>query len=53
MTWNYRVISHPSWNTWDKEGERIYKIHEVFSDETGIIDILQKVANLSESRKKI
>jgi len=37
MTWNYRVISHPSWNTWDKEGERIYKIHEVFSDETGII----------------
>ena len=37
MTWNYRVISHPSWDFGSDEGAREYKIHEVFSDETGII----------------
>ena len=37
MTWNYRVISHPSWNFGSDEGAREYKIHEVFSDETGIV----------------
>ena len=37
MTWNYRVISHPSWNFSRDEGSREYRIHEVFSDETGIV----------------
>ena len=37
MTWNYRVISHPSWDFGADEGAREYRIHEVFSDETGII----------------
>ena len=37
MTWNYRVISHPSWNFNRDEGSREYRIHEVFSDETGIV----------------
>tara|TARA_B100000575_G_scaffold143782_1_gene114747 strand:+ start:42 stop:293 length:252 start_codon:yes stop_codon:yes gene_type:complete len=37
MTWNYRVISHPSWDMNREKGERVYRIHEVFSDETGII----------------
>ena len=37
MTWNYRVISHPSWDMRDGKGARVYRIHEVFSDETGII----------------
>ena len=37
MTWNYRVISHPSWDFGTDEGAREYRIHEVFSDETGII----------------
>ena len=37
MTWNYRVISHPSWDMRDEKGARVYRIHEVFSDETGII----------------
>ena len=42
MTWNYRVISHPVWHFEADEGAREYKIHEVFSDETGIVDTLQK-----------
>ena len=37
MTWNYRVISHPKYMWDNKKGEREYRIHEVFSDETGII----------------
>ena len=37
MTWNYRVISHPSWDFSGDKGAREYRIHEVFSDETGII----------------
>ena len=37
MTWNYRVISHPSWDFAGDKGAREYRIHEVFSDETGII----------------
>ena len=37
MTWNYRVISHPSWDMSREKGERIYRIHEVFSDENGIV----------------
>ena len=37
MTWNYRVISHPVWHFEADEGAREYKIHEVFSDETGIV----------------
>ena len=37
MTWNYRVISHPSWDFNGDKGAREYRIHEVFSDETGII----------------
>ena len=37
MTWNYRVISHPALGLPEEEGNRIYKIHEVYSDETGII----------------
>ena len=37
MTWNYRVISHPSWDFSGDKGAREYKIHEVFSDETGIV----------------
>ncbi len=54
MTWNYRVISHPSWNTWDKEGERIYKIHEVFSDETGIIGYsAEGIAPFGETKKEL
>ena len=37
MTWNYRVISHPSWDFNGDKGAREYRIHEVFSAETGII----------------
>ena len=37
MTWNYRVISHPVWHFEADEGAREYRIHEVFSDETGIV----------------
>ena len=37
MTWSYRVISHPSWDMRDEKGSRVFRIHEVFSDETGII----------------
>ena len=37
MTWNYRVISHPSWDMRDEKGARVFRIHEVFSDETGIV----------------
>ncbi len=37
MTWNYRVISHPSWDMSREKGERVFRIHEVFSDETGIV----------------
>ena len=37
MTWNYRVISHPSWDFNGDKGAREYRIHEVFSDETGIV----------------
>ena len=37
MTWNYRVISHPSWDMNREKGERVYRIHEVFSDENGIV----------------
>ena len=37
MTWNYRVISHPSWDMSREKGERVFRIHEVFSDESGIV----------------
>ena len=37
MTWNYRVISHPALGLPEEEGNRIYKIHEVYSDESEII----------------
>ena len=37
MSWNYRVISHPSWDFGADKGAREYRIHEVFSDETGIV----------------
>ncbi len=37
MSWNYRIISHPALGLPEEEGNRIYKIHEVYSDETGII----------------
>ena len=37
MTWNYRVISHPSWDMSREKGERVFRIHEVFSDENGIV----------------
>ena len=37
MTWNYRIISHPSWDMGDEKGARVYRIHEVFSDESGIV----------------
>ena len=37
MTWNYRVISHPSWDLGADEGAREYRIHEVYSDENEII----------------
>ena len=37
MTWNYRVISHHYFYIKIHKGAREYKIHEVFSDETGII----------------
>ena len=37
MTWNYRVISHPALGLPRDKAERIFRIHEVFSDETGII----------------
>ena len=37
MTWNYRVISHPSWDMNREKGERVYRIHEVFTDNGKII----------------
>ena len=37
MTWNYRVISHPAWDMSREKGERVFRIHEVFSDENGIV----------------
>ena len=37
MTWNYRVISHPTWDMSREKGARVFRIHEVFSDQNGII----------------
>ena len=37
MTWNYRVISHPSWGMNREKGERVFRIHEVFTDNGKII----------------
>ena len=37
MTWNYRVISHPSWDMNREKGERVFRIHEVFTDNGKII----------------
>ena len=37
MTWNYRVISHPAWDMSREKSERVFRIHEVFSDENGIV----------------
>ena len=37
MTWNYRIISHPAWDMSREKGERVFRIHEVFSDESGIV----------------
>ena len=42
MTWNYRIISHPAWNVEVDEGARTYQIHEVYSDESGIIGFTEK-----------
>ena len=54
MTWNYRVISHPSWDFGADEGAREYKIHEVFSDETGIIGYsAEGMAPFGESQKEL
>ena len=54
MTWNYRVISHPSWDFTADEGAREYKIHEVFSDETGIIGYsAEGIAPFGESKKEL
>ena len=54
MTWNYRVISHPSWDFGADEGAREYKIHEVFSDDTGIVGYsAEGIAPLGESKKEL
>ena len=37
MTWSYRVISHPSWDMNREKGERVFRIHEVFTDNGKII----------------
>ena len=54
MTWNYRVISHPSWDFSGDQGAREYRIHEVFSDETGIIGYsAEGIAPFGESKKDL
>ena len=54
MTWNYRVISHPSWDFGADEGAREYKIHEVYSDETGIIGYsAEGMSPFGESKKEL
>ena len=54
MTWNYRVISHPSWDMNREKGERVYRIHEVFSDETGIIGYsAEGVEPYGETKKEL
>ena len=54
MTWNYRVISHPSWDFNGDKGAREYKIHEVFSDETGIVGYsAEGIAPFGESKKEL
>ena len=67
MTWNYRVISHPALGLPEEEGNRIYKIHEVYSDESGIIgysedgiepygesakELIQDLAHMSQAFNK-
>ena len=54
MTWNYRVISHPALGIPEEEGERIYKIHEVYSDESGIIGHSEDgIEPFGESKKEL
>ena len=54
MTWNYRVISHPALGLPEEEGNRIYKIHEVYSDESGIIGYSEDgIEPYGESRKDL
>ena len=54
MTWNYRVISHPVWHFEADEGAREYKIHEVFSDDTGIVGYsAEGMAPFGESQKEL
>lgn len=42
MTWNYRIISHPHPGFDENESIRAYQIHEVYSDESGIIGFTER-----------
>ena len=54
MTWNYRVISHPSWDMNREKGERVYRIHEVFTDNGKIIGYsAEGVEPYGETKKEL
>ena len=54
MTWNYRVISHPSWDMNREKGERVFRIHEVFTDNGKIIGYsAEGVEPYGETKKEL
>ena len=54
MTWNYRIISHPPHGLADEKGARVYRIHEVYSDESGIIGFSEDgIEPYGESAKEL